>query len=590
MGAYHSSEIRIALRAVGLVEGDNVFVSAGLGMLGPPSDVASSEAMCAAFCDAIREVVGPRGTIFTPAYSYTFGTSTASSSSLFDPQSTPAEIGPFPNYFRCLPGVIRSLDPMMSIAGQGPKIDCLQNLSPTSYGPDSVFERFLGIPSMKCLNLGVGTNFTPFIHYAERMIRAPHRYDKLFSGHMVGTARSVTWHYPVRILCPEGAPSCYQLGEAALAHGIWAQTLLGRSSVSLCDYGTYFDFAMKQLTEDSWSLAKGPRGDAIALEAQRYPTTLPLLHDQDEKQQLANLRNAVMPVAGQAAHAVISLISSSLPCDESSFISGTWAGDWVMPEFWYPIQARLICPDGQPLAGVTPMPDSLSFSGTINAFELEAHIHQWGDKSPFKLHRGERDWGLIVPKGWCPKFGHYQVEISCIRGLGRMHIGQVYSAGQSEDEVIVFVDVERRIDAPDPALALVSIVHAARRLIADKSLPCSLRFVFAPGAPGFAAWYAHLRDATRNIAVILVANGAVCIDESTSSVTLQFGLLSDPNHPSGIFHSGLNPMASTVVYPAMPAHCLKIAELCNKEACADFLLDFIKSLRGSMPKIGFNEQ
>lgn len=138
---YNYSDIIAALRESGIEKGDTVFFTTGLGMIGiPPLAVDSQDKLNQMFLEAIKEVLGEAGTILVPAYSYTFGKSSLRNLAVFDPQTTPAEIGSFPNYFLRQPKVIRSFDPMVSIAGCGPRAkEFLEDLPATSYGEGATF-------------------------------------------------------------------------------------------------------------------------------------------------------------------------------------------------------------------------------------------------------------------------------------------------------------------------------------------------------------------------------------------------------------------------------------------------------------------
>ena len=117
--AYNNDDIVKALTGAGLQAGDTAFFSTSLGMLGLPEGINSGDELNALFLEAIKRVMGPEGTILAPTYSYTFGGSSKESPKIYDPLTTPAEVGPFPNFFLKQEGVQRTQDPMMSVAGLG---------------------------------------------------------------------------------------------------------------------------------------------------------------------------------------------------------------------------------------------------------------------------------------------------------------------------------------------------------------------------------------------------------------------------------------------------------------------------------------
>jgi aminoglycoside N3'-acetyltransferase len=213
--------------------------------------------------DVIRDVLS-EGIILVPTYSYTFGKSLASHLANFT-HTTPAEIGPFPNYVLKQSDAIRSIDPFMSVAciGKGCK-ELLSNLSNISYGEGSLFEKLVNLENTKCCSIGLGPNWTPFIHYADYLAKVPHRYDKLFWGKIDG--KVTPWIYSVRFVGVESYPYAHIAGREAENKGIWKFENLGRARVYAASCKKYFNFVMDKLKQNPWYLAKGPAIDVIEKE------------------------------------------------------------------------------------------------------------------------------------------------------------------------------------------------------------------------------------------------------------------------------------------------------------------------------------
>lgn len=270
---YTKQDIIQSLQKAGLNKGDTAFFSTSLGMVGIVKDVQTEDELNQLFLDAIKEVLGPNGTILVPTYSYTFGKSKPDKPAVYDPQKTAAEIGPFPNYFLKQKAVVRSLDPMMSMAGMGPEAESLfENLPPTSYGQGSVFSRLVDLPNSKCVSIGLGPNWTPFIHYADWVSKVPFRYDKVFFGgikHLSGQIKYKHWLYSVRARINESWADAHALGKKATEAGIWAYQNLGRARVYVCGYKQYFDFTIAEQKQNPWITAKGPVCDVLKKEELR---------------------------------------------------------------------------------------------------------------------------------------------------------------------------------------------------------------------------------------------------------------------------------------------------------------------------------
>ncbi|NQU57226.1 MAG: AAC(3) family N-acetyltransferase [Rhodospirillales bacterium] len=264
--AYNIDDIVEALIGVGLHQGDTAFFSTSLGMLGVAEGVNNQDDLNTLFFEAIKKVLGTKGTILVPAYSYTFGGSTKDNPKIYDPLTTPAEVGPFPNFFIKQKGVVRSLDPMVSVAGLGPGTEALfKDLPPTSYGDDSVFARLVNHPNTKCVSIGLGPNWVPFLHHADWLAQVPFRYDKSFFGGIKQSAgiEYVEWVYAVRALIDESMSDAHELGRRATDKGIWTHAPLGRARVYVCDYKEFFNYTIKLLQDNKWLTAKGPACDVL---------------------------------------------------------------------------------------------------------------------------------------------------------------------------------------------------------------------------------------------------------------------------------------------------------------------------------------
>lgn len=259
--AYSKKDIIKALKDVGLQKGDTAFFSTSLGMLGKVEGVQSQDDLNALFLETIKEVMGMDGTILVPTYSYTFGSSTKGNPKNFDPSTTPSETGPFPSFFLKQKRVIRSLDPMVSVAGLGPSSSNLfKNLPKNSYGKDCLFSRLINHPNSKCISIGLGPNWVPFLHHADWLAQVPFRYDKQFAGTITYSTgiEHVRWNYSVRASVDQSRANAHELGRKAVNKGIWTYAPLGRARVYGCSYKEFFYYTMGLLEKDKWLTAIGP--------------------------------------------------------------------------------------------------------------------------------------------------------------------------------------------------------------------------------------------------------------------------------------------------------------------------------------------
>src|SRR5882757_3478860 len=107
--SYDRSELVSALKKAGLSENDVIFLQVSHDSLGKLQDDCSSEKEPELLYSAVREIVGPEGTVVVPSFSFSFERDED-----FDVEHTPSVHGKwstsldFVEYFRRLPGVVRS--------------------------------------------------------------------------------------------------------------------------------------------------------------------------------------------------------------------------------------------------------------------------------------------------------------------------------------------------------------------------------------------------------------------------------------------------------------------------------------------------
>jgi aminoglycoside 3-N-acetyltransferase len=168
---------------------------------------------------ALHEVVGD-GVLMMPTFTYS-----ACNGQVFDVQSSPSTVGALTEYFRGLPGVRRTGDPIFSVAVRGElPLEWDQRLFSVAdvdcFGPYSAFS-YLREVDAAFLFFGVGMEACTFIHHVEQRHQVPYRYMKDFHGMVEnrGTRSEVTASYFVRPLDGDVEVFLTPLEEALLASG-----------------------------------------------------------------------------------------------------------------------------------------------------------------------------------------------------------------------------------------------------------------------------------------------------------------------------------------------------------------------------------
>lgn len=404
---YSKYDIEKSLSLLNITKGDTVFVTTSLGMLGMPEGITSTEELNALFYQTILETLGEEGTLVVPTYSYTFGKHRITQPAIFS-SDTPAEIGPFPNYVLKQPGVLRSQDPFMSVATIGSRAQSLiDNLPLTSYGKDSIFERLI-YSRAKCLTIGLGPNWTPFIHYLDWIAQVPFRYDKLFAGYFSNSNKKIIWNYSVPVLCVKAISNAHEVGISAEKEGIWRYSELGRARVYACDYKEYFDYCKSKIEKDPWLFVKEKNWDAIKEERKRvnYQTKELKLID------LIDLYKGIeLPPLGEEIDSLINALEKEYEFKSKQYKTGQEINGNIIPEGWKCVECKVHTEKGHTIINdiYHALPYSLSFEGHVSGKELAKHFNLESEYPPFI----ERDWRLNHIEN-IEEIEIYKVEVKCL--------------------------------------------------------------------------------------------------------------------------------------------------------------------------------
>lgn len=177
MRSYSYSDLVDALCTVGIDSGQCVMVHSSLLHLGRMEDVKSSK-LAAMHYSALREVLGPEGTVVVPTFNFGF-----CDGEVFDPETTPSVgMGVFSEYVRKLPDAVRSTHPMQSIAAIGPQAQFIcDEDTKTAFDPSGSFAKMLDL-NARGLLLGTTMHYFSLIHLVEEQTKVPYRFMKTFTA------------------------------------------------------------------------------------------------------------------------------------------------------------------------------------------------------------------------------------------------------------------------------------------------------------------------------------------------------------------------------------------------------------------------
>ncbi len=503
-GQLDQSELVRGLRDAGLGLGDTVFVHLNLEALTPEPGSPGVERSAEAFFAALRQVIGAEGTVLVPTYTFSF-----CRQECFDVQETPTAGGPWsPNAsvleaFRRRPGVVRSADPIHSVAGEGPlAARLLSDVAPTCFGIGSVFHRLRESDAKICL-VGLGLEEATLRHHSEEVAGAPFRYRKLFTGIIRegGTERKCGWIYNVRILAENGFPEGRRLEQRARTEGLCRSAWVGRGEVLVIGARGLHQLTLAALADDPWFTARGPAGDPAALEAERVGACRPqiaLPPAASMRAMIEGLWRLPRDIVSDGYDAALDALATQLPMTIHRYPTGLECWTWLVPEKWTCHEAYLETLDGRRLFSYADHPlhvvsYSLPFDGEVSREALLRHVHvhpTLPEAIPFVFKYYERDWGLCCSQRTRDQLtdDRYRVVIRTSARYGHLAVGEAVAPGRDEHSVVLCAHLCHPAMVNDDLSGVVVGIEVMRRLLRCRDLRYTYRLLILPETIGSIAF------------------------------------------------------------------------------------------------------
>jgi aminopeptidase-like protein/aminoglycoside N3'-acetyltransferase len=533
---YNKESLVYTLREAGVKERDVIFSHVSLGRLGYPQEGDDIGIACKLLYEAFMEVLGTEGTLLIPTYTYSIG-----KREIYDVQNTPSTVGPFTEYFRKLPGVIRSRDPMLAVAGIGLRTtEFLIGLPHTCYGVDSVYDRIRKIGGKIC-NVGISLYWATFRHHIEEMAGVPFRFKKLFTGDIVdrGKMEHESWVYFVAPLIANCNPDGMRLDKKARALNKCKCVSLGRSEVICIDAQEYFDLGLEELSRDPWFTAQGPPceiDEIIELENKRVggKTYQVNLHaDASMREIIESTWYLPRDVVSDGVDAAFEVIGQQVPMVIHKFNTGTEIGTQIIPEKWTCLEAYLETIAGQRVFShadnyLHVASYSQPFESEIERAELFKHlvVHPYiEDAIPYCSLFNRRDWGLCCSEKMKKNLTdeRYRVVIRTAFSFSAFKIGEVLVPGKSSECIAFCTHLDHPAQVND-GLSGVAVGIDAFRSIMRSNHHYSYLLIILPSSIGLAAYLEKRKE------LISTIKGFIILDMLGSKYPHLFELKSNGDH------------------------------------------------------------
>jgi aminopeptidase-like protein/aminoglycoside N3'-acetyltransferase len=512
---YCHEDLVAGLKQVGIDRGDIVFFQVCIDSLGKPKDCSTAEQLCEMLWGALKEVLGPCGTVLVPTYTFSF-----CRQQVFDIDQSATVSGgwntfvEFPEYFRRLPNAIRSSDPIFSTAGIGPRAaGILSDLPRVCLGEDCVHDRLWRAGGKICI-LGVGLYESIFTHHMEAVSRVPWRYDKLFTGYVRenGKLRKEGWIYNVRILAKNGDQDEKSLPAMAAQLGVCKTAPVGRGEILAVSAQQFRDLIVREFARDPWFTAQGPPGDPVEFEelriaAPRSDVSLPA-HASME-QMINNLWRLPRDIISSGYDTALKALATQVPMTIHEYPTGQKCWTWIVPEKWTCYDAYIETLGGKRLFSHADKPlhvlsYSLPFEGEVTREELFKHLYVHSrspDAVPFIYKHYDRDWGLCCSQNQKSELTEerYRVVIRTAFSYGTVKVGEVIAPGSREECIVLCAHMCHPGQVNDGMTGVVVGVAVMRELLRRRNRRYTYKFLIVPETIGPIAYLSQNEQLIRTL-------------------------------------------------------------------------------------------
>ncbi|TDL48489.1 AAC(3) family N-acetyltransferase [Paenibacillus dendritiformis] len=170
------------------------------------------------------------GTLVFPAFTFSF-----CNKEIYDVKNSRTSMGALNEYIRNQPGVVRSIDPILSMIAVGDKANMFEKVGKSSLGINSGYDILHQQENVKFLFFGaeIGECFT-YIHYVEDIMRVPYRFDMPFSGTIIDAeGNKFEDEYKLYAGCAGVKPACsYYFEDYLLENGFLQKTHIGNKPIT----------------------------------------------------------------------------------------------------------------------------------------------------------------------------------------------------------------------------------------------------------------------------------------------------------------------------------------------------------------------
>jgi aminopeptidase-like protein/aminoglycoside N3'-acetyltransferase len=498
---YNRRQLADALKMIGLKSGDVVFSHSNVGFLGVPQEGNTAEAIFQTILGAFQDVLGPSGTLVVPTFTYSF-----CKGQVFDRENTPSTCGLFTEMMRKHHGSVRSGDPIFSIAAIGARAEELtKDVSEECFGHGSFWDRFFHADGVICnINFDAGSTF---IHYVERCLNVPYRYDKLFTGQTIKNgvkSKAAAIYFCQDLSNPDTVAAFEPFDKLARARKLVCSAAVGRGSVLMIRSADVYRLIEESLRENPWLLtasADSPDHAPLITDGTAAFSVKSIGPNASVGDMIEALWMLPRDIVSDGYDFALKALSGIVPMTVHEYPTGTHCWTWIVPEKWTCHEAYIETLEGRRLFSYADNPlhvlsYSLPFDGEVSRAELFEHLYthpKLPDAIPLRFKYYERDWGLCCSQNLKDSLNdeRYRVKINSSFSYGTLKVGEVIAKGRTDKTIVLCAHLCHPAVVNDDLTGVAVGIDIMRSLIKRKDLIYTYRFLIVPETIGSIAYLSH---------------------------------------------------------------------------------------------------
>lgn len=239
------SDISDVLKMNGISSGDNIFLHVD-AIVTNFIEGNSSERKIDNLIDGIINLIGPSGTLVLPTFTYS-----ATKNKIYDPLTTPSQSGIITESFRNRKDVLRSYNPIFSVASYGNMAEKIQNSNINDCFGDMTCFDLIYKYNFWIITMGCSFDRVAFIHYVDQYNKVSYRNFIKFNSIILKDSKKINSQiqFFARDLNRDSTVKLDQLRDRLYSLNLLRKDSIGRIGFLAVKSNDFFNVASEMINE-----------------------------------------------------------------------------------------------------------------------------------------------------------------------------------------------------------------------------------------------------------------------------------------------------------------------------------------------------